>query len=178
MKTNFYLIILLYISSLIVSCSSEDDINYLSDFNNSRAIWLNFKKSSNNSYTYKVTGGSWVGFSWETTITVKNGIVKQRHFKYTSTKGLNNNIPKKDLEWTENTNEIGKHKHQGAEPLTLDQIYDKAEKEWLIKRKNAKTYFEAKNNGLISSCGYVKNNCADDCFIGITIKSIKPLQKK
>lgn len=37
------------------------------------------------------------------------------------------------------------------------------------------TYFETKNNGLISTCGYVENTCADDCFIDITITRIAKL---
>jgi len=40
------------------------------------------------------------------------------------------------------------------------------------KRKDASVYFEAKNNGMISSCGYVQDGCMDDCFNGINIASI------
>ena len=61
----------------------------------------------------------------------------------------------------------------GEAPLTFDQIYEKARTEWLVKRENATTYFEAENNGLISKCGYVDDGCQDDCFIGIQISSIK-----
>jgi len=34
------------------------------------------------------------------------------------------------------------------------------------KKKRPKVYFEAKNDGLISSEGYVPDNCQDDCFVG------------
>ena len=85
-------------------------------------------------------------------------------------------IPQEALEWTENEAEIGTHKNQGAEALTLDEIYNKAENEWLIKRKNGKAYFESENNGLISSCGYVVNGCMDDCFVGIRIEIIGVLK--
>ncbi|WP_255474197.1 hypothetical protein [Flavobacterium sp. SLB02] len=44
-----------------------------------------------------------------------------------------------------------------------------------MKRKNVTNYFEAKNDGLISQCGYVEKGCMDDCFVGITIKSIERL---
>jgi len=70
--------------------------------------------------------------------------------------------------------EIGSHKN-GAAPLTLSEIYDKAQKEWLIERENTTTYFETENNGMISTCGYVENNCADDCFIGVLINTIEAL---
>ena len=77
------------------------------------------------------------------------------------------------MEWTENENEINSHTNSGASyALTLDQVYEKARTEWLIKRKDATVYFEANNNGLISSCGYVPDGCMDDCFRGITISSV------
>ncbi|MDD2426409.1 MAG: hypothetical protein PHU00_10410, partial [Bacteroidales bacterium] len=59
--------------------------------------------------------------------------------------------------------------------VTLDVIYSKARQEWLLKRENAQTYFEAKNNGLISCCGYVEKGCMDGCFNGIYISYIQPL---
>ncbi|OOG73434.1 hypothetical protein [Flavobacterium sp. A45] len=172
MKNRIYLIALLLIGGLISSCESDDvDQN---EFQNSVKVLSDFKKSTNNSYRYIVTGVSWVGTAWETTITISGGKAIQRHFKYTNTQGLRNDIPKEELEWTENGNEIGSHKNIAATALTLDEIYNKAEQEWLIKRDNAKTYFETKNNGLISICGYIENGCQDDCFIGIHIKNIEP----
>ncbi len=124
----------------------------------------------------ETVNSTWTGSSWKTTLTVCNGTLVQRHFKYTATEGLADTIPEEELEWTENENEIGDHEHTGAAaPLTLDEIYAKAEQEWLLKRENAKTYFETKNNGLISTCGYVENGCMDDCFIGISIKRIEVL---
>ncbi|MGY5355583.1 hypothetical protein [Wenyingzhuangia sp. IMCC45467] len=57
----------------------------------------------------------------------------------------------------------------------MDEIYEKAKQDWLIKRKEVLVYFETDNNGLISTCGYVPKNCMDDCFLGITIKSIEAL---
>lgn len=173
MKSRIYLIALLLIGGLISSCESDDvDQN---EFQNSIKVLSDFKKSTDNSYKYIVSGVSWVGTAWETTITISDGKAIQRHFKYTNTQGLRNDIPKEELEWTENGNEIGSHKNIAATALTLDEIYNKAEQEWLIKRDNAKIYFETKNNGLISTCGYVENGCQDDCFIGIHIKSIEPL---
>ncbi|GAA3612119.1 hypothetical protein Q4Q39_04590 [Flavivirga amylovorans] len=173
MKSKIYVIALLLLSILIASCES-DDLTYQDDFENSRNVWMDFKESSENSYKYVVSNSSWVGFAWETTITVSNGKVIQRHFKYTNTEGLSDDIPDEDLEWTEDENEIGSHKDV-AEPLTLDEVYEKAKQEWLLKRKEAQTYFETKNNGLISMCGYVENGCQDDCFIGIIIKSVEVL---
>ncbi|PXY43928.1 hypothetical protein [Flavobacterium hydrophilum] len=174
MKTKIYLIALVLISSLISSCSSDDELNYQNDFEKSEKAWLDFKESSSNSYKYTVSEGSvFLDYGWETTITVSNGKIIQRHFKYTgNTENIPDNVP---LEWTEEENQINSHENSpAAAALTLDQIYNKAEKEWLIKRKDATVYFEAKNNGLISSCGYVPKGCMDDCFFGIRIKSVNP----
>ncbi|MGC1204879.1 MAG: hypothetical protein WA839_08345 [Flavobacteriaceae bacterium] len=174
MKNRILIITLLLLSSIISSCSSDDDFNYQSDFENSHNAWLNFKESTNNSYKYTVGSGTWAGSYMETTISVSNGVITQRYFKYTETDGLSEDIPEQELEWTENENEIGNHQ-DGAEPITLDEIYEKAKQDWLIKRKNTQTYFETGNNGIISSCGYRDKNCVDDCFIGINIKSIETL---
>ncbi len=169
-KTIFTLFIFSIL--LLTSCSSDEDINYSKDFEKSKKTWLKFKEDFGNSYEYVVQGGSGLtSYGWKTTIKVVEGKIIQRHFKYI---GNTDGIPKEELlEWTENETEINSHK-QGAGALTLDEIYEKAEKEWLVKRKNTTTYFEAKNDGLISSCGYVEEGCMDDCFIGIRIASIAP----
>ena len=173
MKNTIYLIALLLIGSLFNSCES-DDLEYLDKLNTSQKTWLNFKKSSNDSYKYIVTNSSWVGFSWETTITIVNGIITQRDFEYTSTEGLSTDIQQSELQWSETGSEIGAHEN-GAEPITLDEIYNKAQNDWLIERNNTTIYLETKNNGMISTCGYVENDCADDCFIGIYISNIEEL---
>ncbi|MEL1252505.1 hypothetical protein AAEO57_01850 [Flavobacterium sp. DGU38] len=176
MKTKIYFIALILITSLMSSCSADDELNYENDFGKSQKAWLHFKQSSANSYQYVVPAGSvFLAYGWETTITVSKGKIIQRYFKYTgNTESIPDNVP---LEWTEGENEINTHQ-SGAAALTLDEIYNKAEKEWLIKREGATVYFEAKNNGLISSCGYLPEGCMDDCFFGIRIKSIQSYNPK
>ena len=173
MKNKTCLIVLILIGSLFNSCDS-DDLEYQDKFETSQKTWLNFKEASNDSYKYTVTFGSWAGFSWETKIIVENGIVIQRDFEYTFTEGISNDIQQDELQWTETGSEIGSHEN-GAEPITLDEIYDKAQNDWLIEKNNTTTYFETENNGMISTCGYENNQCVDDCFIGIKIKIIETL---
>lgn len=169
------LLLLLCIVTLFSACKKES-FESKKDFEKSYAQWLNFKTASGNSYQYTVGGGSWTGIGWQTDITVSKGKVVQRHFKLTFPDGWTGSMPDVDkMEWTENENEIGLHENAGAAPATLDEVYEKARNNWLKKRENATTYFEAKNNGLISSCGYVQVGCVDDCFIGITITSIELL---
>lgn len=89
------------------------------------------------------------------------------------------NLPSADsilntLTWTENKNNLNDPGHGGGAPIqTLDQVYEQAKNDWLKKRDNAQTSFEAKNDGMLSSCGYWEDGCMDDCFRGITISLIE-----
>ncbi len=83
------------------------------------------------------------------------------------------------LQWVEDENNLGKLGAKvgyASQIQTLDEIYKLAETDWIIKRENAKVYFETKNNGMISSAGYVVGNCQDGCFNGINIKSIQAIR--
>jgi len=205
-KKNPYIVALLI--SLFLAACDKSDIEYENSFERSHNAWLDFKEATNDSYRYVVTAGSWAGFSWRTTITVANGGVIQRGFRYDAFNrvhipqegwseekllemledsglteeeyreqtglGLENMLA--TMEWTEEAHEIGTPEHStAATPRTLDEIYDKAQNDWLQKRSDAKTYFEANNGGLISSCGYVVDGCQDDCFTGISIALIEAL---
>lgn len=172
MKKKLCFFALLFTAVLFTSCK-KDELYYQNSFENSYQKLISFKETSGNSYSYMVTQGSVFGSASQTTITVSNGKVTQRHFTYTSTTGMAN-VPATKLEWTENGTEINSHS-SGAAALTLDEIYDNARSQWLIKRENAKAYLETNNDGLISSCGYVEDGCMDDCFIGIQIAYIKSL---
>lgn len=174
MKKGILFFTLLLTTLVFYSCD-KSDFEYENDFNKSHKTWLSFKEQSNNSYVYTTSGGTWVGASWETTITVENGGITQRKFKYTRIEeGL---TPPAVLEWTENKDQINTHKDDPAsEAMTLDDVYVKAKEDWLKKQKDTKAFFEAKNAGMISLCGYSPDNCADDCFRGISIKEIKSLK--
>lgn len=171
-KTLFFLLVIVVFGT--VSCHKEA-IDYANSFEKSQLALKDFKAANNNSYRYTVTAGTWVGASWETAISVKNGKVVERHFKYTNLDdkfiGM---IPEAELEWTENNENLNTHE-KGAATLTLDEVYALAKTEWLVKRSGVQTFFEAKNNGLISSCGYTEDGCQDDCFRGISISSITAL---
>ena len=80
MKRNPYIFTLM-IAALLTACD-RSDIEYENNFEKSRKAWLDFKEASNNSYRYVVTAGSWAGFSWWTAITVENGEITQRDFRY------------------------------------------------------------------------------------------------
>ncbi|TCI91825.1 hypothetical protein [Tenacibaculum sp. M341] len=172
MKNKIYLIALVLIGGFLCACNSEEIIHQ-DKFETSFKSWRSFKKQSKNAYKYVVKNSSWIGLSWETTITVEDGIVIQRVFKYTEI-DPSINIDQDDLEWVEEGNDIGTH-NNGASPITLDEIYAEAENNWLKDRDDVIIYFETENNGMISICGYTNKQCSDDCFIGVTIKSIAKL---
>ncbi|RZK53000.1 MAG: hypothetical protein EOO87_13985 [Pedobacter sp.] len=170
MKRNLYLLLVLTVS-LFGACKKDDIVNK-SAFDKSYKSWLAFKQESNNNYNYTVTFGSWTGYSTKTIISVKNGKVVERSFIAQSItyKPTGMEIVERER-WTENATNLNTHEN-GAETLTLDEVYAKAKSNWLIKRESAKTTFEANNNGLISSAGYIQDGCQDDCFNGITISAI------
>ncbi len=174
MKLTKTLTLLLLICTLVAACH-KSNLNFHDDFDKSYNTWLSFKQNNGNSYVYQVEHGSWIGVSSQTTITVKAGKVTQRHFKYFIPSAYQTNFPADQLEWTETENEINTHPSSGAAAITLDEIYEKARTEWLPKRSKAKAYFEAKNDGMISDCGYVPDGCQDDCFVGINIAFIHSL---
>ncbi|MBB4118690.1 hypothetical protein GGR32_000970 [Mesonia hippocampi] len=171
MKKIFYLTNILLLSSFIFACAPTN-INYQNEYDTSKKTWESFKKSTGNSYQYTVSNSSWTGITQQTTITVKKGKVIQREFKQSHPQSSLKEID--NIAWIEKGKEINTHKN-GTEAITLDEVYKKVKNNWLIKRENAKVYFETKNNGIISTCGYVEPNCADDCFKGIRITNIKAL---
>lgn len=159
--------------SLSFSCKKDKAFPYQNDFDASYQAWTSFRESSQNNYQYRVRTASWTGSYSETTLTIKAGSVVGRSF----TAGYVDPETHKPVivkTWTENGADIGLHE-SGAGVMTLDEVYDQARTDWLKKRNDAKTYFEAKNQGMISTCGYVMNGCQDDCFRGITITMIKKI---
>jgi len=167
-----YLIYLVLFTAIFSSCKKDA---FQSDFDSSKKVWLDFKKSSNNNYTYTVTRGSWTGSGDSTIISVVNGAVTGRKYVSYTIDGQTGKKITKDS-WTETKSDLNNHP-TGAQTISLDAVYEKAAKEWLKADKKQNTiYFETKNQGMVSSCGYVPNGCQDDCFNGIKISNITKSQ--
>lgn len=190
---------------LIILVSACESFEHKSEYDKSFQKWGSFKSASNNSYRYIVTGSTWTGISWETELIVEKGEITERKFRHTHFEGVKRPATGWDAasaeealqvmgitatefrertgvdfleysQWEEKGVELGTHTRTAAAALiTLDAVYQKARNEWLQERDNVTTYFEAKNDGMLSSAGYVENNCADDCFIGIHIRLIEKL---
>ena len=170
MKRNATLLIILFIATTFAACK-KDNIEHGNDFQKSIKAWQSFKAESKNNYSYTTSTSSWTGYSTETTITVLDGKVAIRDYVAKAIKNDQTHAIYVVEEWREDSGTLNTHQN-GASTLTLDQIYELAKSDYLLKRVDARTSFEAKNNGLISSAGYIDNNCADDCFRGIYIQSI------
>lgn len=173
MRNICYLIIFFLAAPLFSACS-KNDIEHENSFDKSYRAWQVFKKDAGNSYRYTVVFGSWVGFSTETVITVTEGKVTGRSYVLREYERNNSNVIVVKDQWTETAATLNTHE-KGALSRTLDEVYQEARTNWLKKRSKTSTYFETKNSGMISSCGYVESNCADDCFVGISISSIVKL---
>jgi PKD repeat protein len=161
---------------LLVTACKKENIAKQSEYDASYKAWISFKNSSKNSYSYTTTFGSWVGFGVTIKVAVSNGKIVSRD--YVKIQSRNDGTNKADTvkTWHEDAATINSHPNDAADALTIDDIYLKARTEWL--KADAATndiIFEAKNHGLISDCGYVLRNCADDCFRGISITAITAL---
>ncbi|ACU58883.1 hypothetical protein [Chitinophaga pinensis] len=171
MKLNVYPVILVLIASLLISC--KKDMEFGDDYSKSEKAWNGFKAYSGNSYRYMVATASWAGTASETIMTVKDGhVIARSYVQKERIPGSPDFVTR--TQWEEDAASLGSHT-AGAGLFTLDDIYSSAKNDWLKKRDNAKTYFEANNHGMISSCGYVEDGCADDCFRGISIGFIETL---
>ncbi|MES2274727.1 MAG: hypothetical protein V4592_01810 [Bacteroidota bacterium] len=138
----------------------------------SRNAFQDFKLTSHNNYVYIVFTYASIGVFadyHETKITVENGKVTARQYW-----GLNSSSPF-GIIYTEDKTTLGSHT-EGAAILTLDDIYTKAQNEWLIADPAQNTIvYETNNNGMISSCGYSGKTDPLHIFRGINIKSITAL---
>lgn len=194
----------LLLSLLIgLSACSKSEFEYQTAYERSYRAWQDFKQSNNNSYSYTVRNSTWTGSSWQTSISVDQGRIVSRDFHYlvfnsfeiptggwtikeateivdslTGQAIFNSQTPEEllsKLRWTEKDHELGIHEiSPAAELITMDDVYELAKNQWLAKRKDANFSFETKNNGIISSVGFVPEGCMDDCFFGIHIIDIKP----
>jgi len=171
----------LYLSTIIILISitgcKKDNIANESEFNKSYNTWLSFKSTAHNTYLYTTTFGSWTGYGAEIKTGVVNGKVAWRDFVSTQLKRNGTSQIDTIKQWHEDADDINTHPNDVGESLTLDDVYQKAKTVWLkADKKSNDIYFETKNSGMISSCGFVPKGCQDDCFNGITISLITSVQ--
>lgn len=103
-----------------------------------------------------------------TTLHIKNGQVVTRSYS----KWQANQKPVQ--QWSEASEELGSHP-SGAKVLTIDQIYERAQKVLQKKRgPTEKLFMKFDSQGVLKSCFTVNMMIADDAPInGVIISSIK-----
>jgi len=170
-----YLTAFILLISIALSACKKDAVR--TDYDKCYTKWLEFKAVSNNSYSYIAYSSLAFGNRSETKLTIQNGKIIARDYVASRYKpGTSQTEVFKS--WAESGATLNTHS-DGYELLTLDQVYSKAKTEWLqADKKGNDIYFEAKNNGMLSSAGYVPKGCMDDCFTGINIKEIKVYVKE
>lgn len=164
-----------FVALLCFACKKEKDLDQLQT---SERVFENFKASSKNSYRYVSTQITTIGINPtynETTITVTNGKITGREYAVYPITAINSTTRVAQFSFAESGSTVGTHA-EGAPLLTLDDIYTKAQTEWLsVDTSKYNITFKTDNNGMISVCGYSPIGCQDDCFRGINIKSITAL---
>lgn len=154
--------------SILTTLTGESGLTY----NQSQASWLELKNQNGNSYLYQTTFTSWTGFGSTTELKVINGEVVSRIYQEYTIDGGTGNKEITDS-YTETSADLGTHT-QGAAPLTIDELYESCAADYLTVDENDNTiYFETEGGGLMTLCGFVPNNCADDCFEGIRITAFE-----
>jgi hypothetical protein len=149
-------------------------------FDTSYSTWQSFKKHSNSGYNFTAVRESfaWIHARTETKITVINGTIAERDYvaySYQPKAGVDTLVKTVAEQWHEDKTTLNSH-GESYWFLTMDEVYAKAKNEWLnVDPKTNEIYFETKNNGMLSTAGYVPKNCADDCFNGINISEITML---
>lgn len=188
MKKNLLLLALIAVG--FISCEKNDEIGKNSSapiekivnlpelegqntltFQESEMAWNNLKVANNNSYYYQTQYTSYSGEGTINQIKVVNGQVTEKMYQsYTFTAP---NIYKIHESFVENGNDLGLNL-SGIAPLTIDELYLKCQQEYLNIDASANTkVFTTASNGQLKECGFIPNDCMDDCFMGIKITGFK-----
>ena len=133
----------------------------------SRQAWDRAKLENGNSYTYKRGFQSFTGFSGETTLVVKNGVVTERHYKEQHLSGG------EAVTWSEIGAQVGSHADQGFAPVLVDALYEECRTNVLTQDEDRNWMnFGVDENGFLQVCTYTPMECQDDCSRGPSITSI------
>lgn len=182
MKLFLYLI--LACTLLLISCGSDDDttnsdnLSTLTDLNGETGLsyeeslskWSDLKSNHGKSYIYQTDIISFTGDGSTTEIKVIENSVVSRVYQSFTIDGETGERLITDT-YSENEAALGTNQ-EGAAPLTIDELYDSCVSEYLVvDQENNTIYLQTEVNGLLTLCGFIPNNCADDCFSGISIKA-------
>lgn len=169
------IVILLFVALTATSCD-ENNLNEIKgesgiSYSQSLKKWKELKGIHGNSYVYSTTFTSWTGSGSTTVIKVENGVITARYFEQFN---RDENGAKTIVNaYTETGATLGTHT-EGAPLHTMDELYESCARKYLVvSEKKNKLYFETGRNDVMTLCGFVPNDCADDCFKGIRVQSLE-----
>ena len=157
--------------AVLAKLKSENGLTY----HESLSKWNGLKNKNGNSYIYQTTFISWTGFGNTTELKIVDGAVTSRTYQAFKTNKTNGQKEIVDS-YFETQDKLGSHE-SGAAVMTIDELYDTCVKDYLVvDEENNTLYFETEKDGLMTLCGFVPKNCADDCFSGVSISSFEWLK--
>lgn len=148
---------------------------YEMEYQESLKQWKQEKKAHNNSYEYTLFfETSELTYRSSTIVVVKNGVVHSRE-KRASLRNINTGKfePFKKDTWIETQKQLGTHDEA---PKTMDQLYEDCNNALMVDSQLNHLVFTMDNNQLMTACGHSHNDCAGDCFRGVTIQDFKWLE--
>jgi len=183
MKASLYLCLALVF--VFVSCKISDDSNVYElstltklkgviglSYQTSLERWNELKSLNGNSYKYQTTFLSWTGYGCTTELTVEDGVVTGRIYQEFSP----DEVTGEQVivtSYSEDYQSLGRHE-RGAAPWTIDELYSSCASDFLtVDEENNTIYFETELDGMMTLCGFVPNDCEDDCYQGVSINSFE-----
>ncbi|MEM7106388.1 MAG: hypothetical protein AAF502_24890 [Bacteroidota bacterium] len=149
---------------------SEYGFNYME----SLGAWEKLKAENGNSYVYRISYASWVGYHNYTEISVRNGkIVSRKYEEFSPGKMVDedgNSVKNPDdITYVENQDQINSNS-QGFHAVLFEELYKSCGKDYIIEDPQWNSIsFDTNEEGIMTLCGYTPNNCADDCFRGLYV---------
>lgn len=147
---------------------TEAKPDHQANYERSLEQWNKDKKEHNDSYKFALSFSSAEGnFGQTTHFVVKEGLIVER--SYESYVFDDDGNKKQEDKYAETKKQIGNN-NKGFPAKTLTELYDDCGNIYLPNSSPGDyIYFDSKFDGIMSICGYVPKNCADDCFEGVSL---------
>ena len=138
--------------------------------------WQQLKTQNGEHYRYKTSFASFFGFGSTTTLTVQAEKVIARTYESYSTNDEGGREAGES--WTEEGAALGSHE-AGAALRTVDELYGVCRSDVLTQNPlENDLYLVFRDDEVLKTCEYFPKNCADDCFMGVSIAGLEFLPTK
>lgn len=134
----------------------------------SLSAWTQLKAADDGTYQYTRSDSSFSGYRNTTTFLVENDVVVRRSFEeFDANDTLVDSFDEEGAQ-------VGSTEGTSAAPVhTIDELYEICRDEVLTQDPESNTIsLELRDDGVLSYCFYVPNDCADDCAEGVDIDDL------